>query len=138
VPMYEHFVVTGAWWDLVDDVAIHRVAPIRATHPDDVNPVVRRWADDERLWLRRTAVLSQVGSRDAWDPRLLADVLEPNLGRPEPFLRKAVGWALRDASARHPAWVRQYVDDHQDRMSPLARKEALRGLAGPRGPTRPT
>lgn len=134
LPLYRHFVVTGAWWDLVDDVATHRVGPIRRAFPDETDPLLRRWADDADLWLRRTAVLSQVGAKDVWDPGLMVDVLAPNLARREFFLRKAVGWALRDASARHPDWVRAYVDEHRDQLSPLSLREATRRLAGPPGP----
>lgn len=131
LPLYRHLVVTGAWWDLVDDVAVHRVGPLLRSHPADVAPVLRHWASDDDLWLRRTAVLAQVGAKDALDRALLADVLEPNLARRELFLRKAVGWALRDASARHSDWVRGYVATHHARLSPLSLKEATRKLAGP-------
>lgn len=61
--LYGHLVVTGAWWDIVDTVAGNRVGPILRAFPDEVTPVVRRWAVDDDLWLRRTAILSQLGSK---------------------------------------------------------------------------
>lgn len=126
--LYRHLIVTGAWWDLVDDVAVHRVGPLRRSEPASVDPYLRRWAHDPDLWLRRTALVAQVGSKDALDTDLLADVLRPNLARREFFLRKAVGWALRDASAVRPEWVRAYVDAHRDELSPLSLREATRRL----------
>ena len=134
LPLYDHLVVTGAWWDLVDVVATRRLGRIRRAFPDDLDPVMRTWADDPDLWRRRTAVICQVGGKDHTDTGLLVDVLEPNLDRSEFFLRKAVGWALRDYSWTDPEWVRAYVASHTDRLSSLSRREAVKRLAGPSGP----
>ena len=65
LPLYDHLVVTGAWWDLVDVVATRRLGRIRRAFPDDLDPVMRTWADDPDLWRRRTAVICQVGGKDA-------------------------------------------------------------------------
>jgi 3-methyladenine DNA glycosylase AlkD len=130
--LYRHLVVTGAWWDFVDTVAGNRVGPILRAFPDVVTPVVREWATDDDLWARRTAVLSQLGSKDATDTDLLRFVLEQNLedslhGR-EFFIRKAVGWALRQYARQDPGWVRTFVAEHEDRLSGLSRREALKHL----------
>ncbi|MFF2485278.1 DNA alkylation repair protein [Microbacterium sp. NPDC058062] len=66
------------------------------------------------------------GRGDRVDPDLLADTIEPNLADPEFFLRKAIGWALREYARVAPEWVRQYVDGHA--LSPLSRREALKHL----------
>ena len=129
VPLLEHLVVTGAWWDLVDDVAGHQVAPIHRSHPVAMAPVVRRWSVDADLWLRRTAILSQLGSGVATDRVLLTDVVEANAGSREFFHRKAIGWALRDLAWKDPVWVRAFVDSHPD-LSGLSRREALKNLPG--------
>ena len=55
--LYRHLVVTGAWWDHLDEVASHLVGGVLAGHRDDVTPVMRAWAVDDDLWVRRTAVL---------------------------------------------------------------------------------
>ena len=128
VPLLQHVIVTGAWWDVVDDVSTHLLAPLVVSYPDQITRVVRAWSCDDHLWLRRAAVISQVGVKQDLDTDLLSDVLEPNLERPEFFLRKGVGWALRDASKHHPDWVRSYVTDHRSRMRPLSIKEATRRL----------
>ena len=127
VPLVEHLVVTGAWWDLVDDVAGHQVAPLHRAFPSHMAPVVRRWSRHEDLWLRRTAILSQLGSGLTTDRDLLTDVIEANADSPEFFHRKAIGWALRAYSAQDPEWVRDFVAAHPD-LSPLSRREALRRI----------
>jgi len=128
--LYRHLIVSGAWWDVVDDVATHLVGPLLLDEPGAMAKVLRGWADDDDLWLRRTAIIAQVGSGNGTDATLLADVIEPNLARPEFFLRKAVGWALRDYSRIDPEWVHQYVQTQQERLSPLSLREASKHLAG--------
>ncbi len=127
---YRHLVVTGAWWDLVDWIAGQLLSPIRRAYPTEVNPLVRAWAVDDDIWLRRAAVLSQLGARDDLDLELLADCLAPNLARQEFWLRKACGWALREVARYEPGWVRDYVDEHRDQLSGLTRREATKHLAG--------
>ena len=123
-----HLVVTGAWWDVVDVVAVHLVGVALRADRAAVTPVVRAWAGDEHLWLRRTAVLCQVGARDQVDPDLLRHAVETNLDDASFWLRKAIGWALRDRARTDPAWVRAEVDRLGDRLSTLARREATKHL----------
>ena len=61
--LHRHLVVTGAWWDLVDPVATHLVGGVLHAHRPEATPVVRAWAGDDDLWLRRTAVLAQLRHR---------------------------------------------------------------------------
>jgi 3-methyladenine DNA glycosylase AlkD len=130
--LYRHLVVSGAWWDLVDPVAGNRVGPILRAYHDQVAPTIRAWAVEDDLWLRRTAILCQLGSKERTDVDLLADVvlgnLEGSLHGREFFVRKAVGWALRQHARTDPDWVRRFVAQHQDRLSGLSRREALKHL----------
>lgn len=136
VPLHRHMIVTGAWWDHVDETA-HRIADLHDAHPDRTAALVRGWATDDDLWLRRAAILGQLGRRDRVDADLLADVIGPNLEDREFFVRKAIGWALREYARVRPDWVLGYVDAHADRISPLSRREALKHLqARPTGGTR--
>jgi len=128
LPFLAHLVRTGAWWDLVDDIASHLVGPLLLHHHRAAAPTIRRWARDEDRWLRRTAVTCQLGARDRTDVALLAEAVEANLGDPDFFLRKGIGWALRQYARRAPAWVRAFVDAHAERISPLSRREALKHL----------
>jgi 3-methyladenine DNA glycosylase AlkD len=129
--LYRHLVTTGAWWDIVDDVAIHLVGPLLIEDPKSVAPVLREWASDDDRWLRRTAVIAQVGAKDRTDPDLLSQVIEANLDDRDFFLRKAIGWALRQHARTDPDWVRAFVAAHDERISGLSRREALKHLAAP-------
>ncbi|WP_410619584.1 DNA alkylation repair protein [Amycolatopsis sp. cmx-8-4] len=127
IPMYEEMIVTGAWWDHVDELAIRRVGPILCSARGEVTPIMLRWAADEDLWRRRTAIICQVGAKEDTDTDLLTRAIEPAIAEPEFFLRKGIGWALRDYAKTSPDWVRSFVDDHPG-LSGLSRREALKHI----------
>ena len=128
--LWRHLVVTGAWWDVVDDVATHLVRDVRVGAPEVEGLRLREWADSDDLWLRRSAIICQVGLKTGVDQGLLVDVIEPNLADRDFFIRKAIGWALRDHARIAPEWVRRFVDDHDAKLSGLSRREALKHLGG--------
>ncbi len=130
LPLVRHLVITGAWWDVVDEIATHVVRGLLLEWPQTMAPTLRAWAVDEHLWIRRVAMLAQVGAGPRTDPVLLADVLVPNIpyaGEQVFFSRKAIGWALRDYARTEPDWVRAFVAAHPD-LSGLSRREALKHL----------
>lgn len=128
VPLYAHLITRGAWWDIVDEVADKRVGALLRRYPSDLAPTLLAWAHDDDMWLRRTAIIAQLGMRDETDVDLLAAAIEPNLDDSRFFIRKAIGWALRQYARHNPDWVRRYVADNDARLSPLSRREALKHL----------
>ena len=131
MPLYRHLVESGAWWDFVDEIASHRVGPILREHPETESDRMRSWATAGTLWVRRAAILSQLSSKGETDRQLLLDCITPNLAEREFFIRKAIGWSLRQyAHCGTPAadWVRCTVDELGPRLSPLSHREALKNL----------
>lgn len=130
--LYAHLIMTGAWWDYVDEVAINRVGPVLLRHTAAVEPTIRAWAGGDDLWLRRTAILSQLTFKAATDLQLLADVIDANVEGTAYgsmfWIRKAIGWTLRQHARVDPEWVRRYVEDQGERLSGLTRREALKHL----------
>ena len=124
--VHEEMIRSGAWWDHVDEVA-HRLADLLDTHPEELSVELRVWADDEDLWIRRAAIIAQLGRAQRVDRALLTDAIEPNIADPEFFIRKAIGWALREVARHDPDWVREFIDAHPG-LSPLSRREALKHL----------
>lgn len=126
--LWRHLVVTGAWWDVVDETAGHLVGEVLLHHHDVTAPSMRAWALDDDLWVRRTAVLAQHRHKSDTDTDLLAEVIVANLDDTSFWLRKAIGWALREHGYVDPGWVRRFVAEHADRLSPLSRREALKRI----------
>jgi 3-methyladenine DNA glycosylase AlkD len=127
MPLWESLIRSGAWWDVVDDIATHLVRDTVIAHPPVEGLRMRDWAGSDSLWVRRASIICQVGARERLDQTLLADVIEPNIDDPDFFSRKAIGWALRDHARHDPDWVRAFVADHPA-LSGLSRREALKHL----------
>jgi len=128
VPMLEEMIVTGAWWDFVDTLAGHNLGDILRANPPKMKPLMRRWARDSDMWKRRSAILCQLGFKRETDLQLLYDCIEPNLSHKDFFIRKAIGWALRQYAWTDPKEVRRYVKANTDRLSPLSVREALKNV----------
>ena len=128
IPMYEEMIVTGAWWDYVDHIASRRIGPLLRSYPRPMSRLMRRWSRSEDMWKRRTAILSQLGFKQATDLDLLYACIEPNLADHEFFIRKAIGWALRQYAWTNPTAVRRYVRAHEAELSSLSRREAMKNI----------
>ena len=99
-----------------------------AAHRAAVEPTVRRWSVDPDRWLRRSSIICQLGARTSTDRALLADVIDANLADREFFVRKAIGWALRQYARTDPDWVRSFVAARRAALSPLSYREAVKHL----------
>lgn len=128
LPMYEEMIVTGAWWDYVDTLATHRLSALLKREPASLGRIMREWSRGDDLWKRRSAILCQIPLKQQTNPALLADCIAPALASREFFLRKAIGWALRQYGDTAPQWVIDYVRAHDAELSPLSKREALRKL----------
>ncbi|MDQ6849061.1 MAG: DNA alkylation repair protein [Actinomycetota bacterium] len=120
-------IVTGAWWDHVDELA-HRVGELLADWPGDIRAQLVGWTSDDDPWLRRASIICQLGRRDDTDLDLLGIAIEANLAHRDFFIRKAIGWALRDYARTDANWVRALVAARGDQLSALSRREALKHL----------
>ncbi|WP_214404307.1 DNA alkylation repair protein [Pseudonocardia lacus] len=127
VPMYRRWIVTGAWWDFTDEIAGRHIGSLLRAYRPELTPVLRGWIGDPDRWLRRTSVICQLSAKAETDLDLLRDAVEANLDDPDFFLRKGIGWALRQHARVDPDWVRAFVDEHPG-LSPLSRREALKHL----------
>jgi 3-methyladenine DNA glycosylase AlkD len=128
LPVYEEIIRTGAWWDFADGVS-GRICGLLQAHRPEMTAVLLAWSGDDNLWIRRASITAQLKAKSATDPVLLAQMIEANLADRDFFIRKAIGWALREYAKTSPEWVRDFVAQHP-RLSQLSRREALRRLDG--------
>ncbi|GAA1656178.1 DNA alkylation repair protein [Catellatospora bangladeshensis] len=122
-----HLIVTKSWWDTVDTLAAHVVGALVARHPHLVR-VMDAWAAGDELWLARTALLHQLTYKAGTDAERLLRYCAELAPHPDFFIRKAIGWALREHAKTDPAAVREFVAA-QPGLSGLSRREALKHLS---------
>ncbi len=125
-------IVDGAWWDFVDHLAKHGVGELLKRFPEEIHGEVLRWSRDSDKWKRRAAILCQLDRKQSTDLALLDAVIAPNLSHEDFFIRKAIGWALRQYGWVDPDYVERYVALHADALSPLSAREALKSLGSAR------
>jgi len=128
LPLYRRLIVEGAWWDFVDEVATKLIRRLIVEHPDQTWPMVDKWIDDEDMWLRRTAILCQIGARERTDTGRLFAFCERRAFEREFFIRKAIGWALREQARTDPEAVAGFVVEHRDQLSGLSYREATKHI----------
>jgi 3-methyladenine DNA glycosylase AlkD len=126
IPMFEEMIVSGAWWDLVDAIATHQLGDVLRADSPQMSKLMRRWSRDNDMWKRRAAILCQIRFRRDTDLALLYDCIEPNLSDKQFFVRKAIGWALRQYAWIDPREVKRYVRTNRERLSGLSVREALK------------
>jgi 3-methyladenine DNA glycosylase AlkD len=105
-----------------------------ARHPQVVKPLLRRWARGGDMWLRRAAMLCQRGlGPEAFDAKLLYDTILPSIGQgkfaDQFFIRKGIGWALRERSYAAPDEVAAFCREYASQLSPLTQREAMKVIA---------
>src|ERR1700683_5462111 len=128
MPLYEEIIVTGAWWDYVDDVGSHRVGPILRDYPESMKRKMLAWSKSSNLWKRRTSIICQLGFKQHTDLGLLYACIGPSMDSKEFFLRKAIGWALRQYAWTDPTEVKRYARRNRTRLSGLSYREALKNV----------
>ena len=128
LPLYRRLIVEGAWWDLVDEVATHLICDLVVGYPAEVWPVIDTWIDSEDMWLRRSAIVCQVGAKERTDPDRLFRYCAQRAFEQEFFIRKAIGWALRQHARIDPASVARFVTGHRQELSGLAYREATKHI----------
>jgi 3-methyladenine DNA glycosylase AlkD len=128
IPMYRTMITQGAWWDFVDEIAAHLVGSVLLRQRDRLTPTMESWTMSSDMWLRRTSIICQLRHKADTDTALLEAACTRNLESTEFFIRKAIGWALREFSKTDPAWVIGYVERHKDEMSGLTHREAVKHL----------
>ncbi|MFJ9806436.1 DNA alkylation repair protein [Streptomyces wuyuanensis] len=127
VPVARHLITTVSWWDTVDTLAAHVVGALVAADPG-LARVMDRWIEDDDLWVARTALLHQLRHKEATDAGRLFRYCLRQSGHPDFFVRKAIGWSLREYAKTDPDAVRGFVDSARDRLAPLSVREALKNL----------
>ncbi|MEV6017224.1 MULTISPECIES: DNA alkylation repair protein [unclassified Streptomyces] len=127
LPVARHLVSTVPWWDTVDLLAAHVVGGLVAADPR-LRADMDAWIEDDDLWVARTALLHQLRYKEATDTGRLFAYCVRQSGHPDFFVRKAIGWCLREYAKTDPGAVRDFVTAERARLAPLSVREALKNI----------
>jgi len=127
LPAVETLITTNSWWDTVDSLAAYVVGAIVGSDRSQV-AVMDVWINDPNLWRARTAILHQLSYKESTDAERLFHYCRQRADDTEFFIRKALGWALRQYARVAPDEVRAFVTTHDKELSGLTKREAMRWI----------
>ena len=127
-PWLIELITQRAWWDSVDTLAGSVLSGLVNRYPTTLWPIFEPLIQSQNFWLNRTAIILQLKSRNNTDVEFLSTAILPHMQNKEFFLRKAIGWSLRQYARYNPQWVIGFVQQYQDQLSGLSKREALKRL----------
>lgn len=124
IEFLEYLIVTKSWWDTVDWLATRVVGVRLKQNPELITQTYTCWMESGNIWLQRVCIIFQLKYKRETDVQLLFTTIQALSGSKEFFIRKAIGWALREYSKTDPVAVQKFVDENE--LAPLSRREALK------------
>jgi 3-methyladenine DNA glycosylase AlkD len=125
--LIEELMRSNSWWDSIDFLSPHLAAAWFKLFPLKKEQTLLRWNSDSDFWLRRASLIAQLHCKKETDTDLLFRLIVPLAREKEFFIRKAIGWSLRELAKINPGAVIDFIGAHD--ISPLSRKEALKHIS---------
>ena len=126
--LFERLIREGAWWDLVDHVAPQCVGTVLLHERATVAPIIAEWNSDDDVWIRRSSIICQLKHKEATDAEFLFEMCRNRMHETEFFIRKAIGWSLREYAKHDPDRVVEFLETHRDELAGLSFREAAKHL----------
>lgn len=128
MPLFRKLIREGAWWDSVDDIAINLTGMVWLRFRPETETLMDEWIEDKNLWIRRSAIIGQLKHKESTDTKRLYAYCRAQAADTDFFIRKAIGWALRQQARIDPDGVRGFLAEMGDSLSGLSRREAAKHL----------
>ncbi|CAN5674703.1 DNA alkylation repair protein [soil metagenome] len=126
IEVSREFITTKSWWDTVDALAGGAIGPFLRERGG--LGVMDQWILSDNIWVARAALLSQLTAKEHTDVERLFAYCTQRASDTDFFIRKAIGWALRQHARTDPLAVRKFVAAHAEVLSPMSQREALKHL----------
>jgi 3-methyladenine DNA glycosylase AlkD len=126
IQLIEYCISSKSWWETVDGIASEWLGPYFKLFPEQILPITHKWNHSENIWLQRSSLLFQKSYKNETDTTLLSTYILHLKDSKEFFIKKAIGWVLREYSKTNAEWVIHFVATNS--LSALSKKEALKRI----------
>ena len=126
IKLIEKLILNNSWWDSVDTIAKYILGEYLLEFPLETKKVIERFSNSENMWLNRSAILFQLGYKQKTNADFLFSECLKQSHSNEFFIKKAIGWALREYAKSNPEAVKEFVKTSN--LKPLSTKEALKNM----------
>ncbi|TAE75594.1 MAG: DNA alkylation repair protein [Bacteroidetes bacterium] len=123
----ENLILQKSWWDSVDIIAPSIIGEMLLYLPEKVENITEKWALSDNFWLNRTAIIFQLHYKNKTNTDLLTKYIKINSKSEQFFIRKAIGWALRQYARVDKEFVKNFIKNNDD-LSNLSKREALKHI----------
>ena len=122
------WITTDPWWDTCDVLARNVAGQVVRRHPE-LRSTMDRWLAGDDRWLIRSALLHMGAWKADIDRDWVFRACLDQAAHPDFFVRKAIGWILRDLAWVDPGAVVAFVEGPgAGVLSGLSRREALKNV----------
>jgi len=122
----EWLIINKSWWDTVDSLASNCVGTYFRFYPEKIEYYNSKWITSDNMWLNRTAIIFQLKYKKDTDFELLKNNIRHHSHQREFFIKKAIGWSLREYSKVNPSAVIKFIDENE--LQNLSIREASKYL----------
>lgn len=126
IELAEWLITNKSWWDTVDTLAVNCIREYLTIHPDKIEYYNAKWISSDNIWLIRTALLFQLKFKNKMNFEMLKNNIRLHSHQKEFFIKKAIGWALREHSKTHPSEVVKFMNENK--LQKLSFREASKYL----------
>lgn len=126
IPHIENLIVQKSWWDTVDLIATKIVGHLLKNEKELQSHYIEKWINSENIWLQRTAILYQLKYKSDTDKQQLKHTISKLKHHSDFFIRKAIGWSLRELAKTDEKYVISLVSELQ--LQGLSKREALKNI----------
>jgi len=120
----EWFISTNSWWDTVDFIASNLVAEYFKKWPECKKEIVLGWNNSDNMWLVRTSIVFQLKYKNEVDTEILQTCIIKHSSSKEFFIKKAIGWSLRQYAKYDAEWVQDFLENNE--LQTLSVREATK------------
>ena len=125
--LFEKLLRSATNWDTVDWLSSNLIGQLVEKYRH-FEKELWEWTDDENLWVRRASLPAHLKHKEKTNTKLLSQTILKLAHEKEFFIRKAIGWVLRQYSYTDPNWVLQFVKKYEENLSGLSKREALKAI----------
>lgn len=127
--LLEDMLVASKGWDHIDEISCHLVYAILMKNKKAFN-YLKKWSESSSFWMRRASLISQIllFRQGKGDKELFFSMAQNLLSEKEFFIRKAIGWTLRELSKSDPQSVVNFLNKNKEKLSGLSFREGSRKL----------
>lgn len=125
--IFEYMIKNNSWWDTVDTISSNLIGKFILKNKEYLE-IMDKWILNENIWVSRAAIIFQLKWKNNTDEKRLFNYCLLKANEKEFFIKKAIGWSLREYSKTNNCAVKNFIKENNKKLSFLSIKEGSKYL----------